>query len=94
MFLGAIGLGNGLFSSDRSAPPAGVSDFTCSGNETRLAECPSMRVLGERCETASAVCQGKQYCIGQTQNSDANWWYYITSHYANLVKMVTKEKLV
>ncbi len=59
LHVGAVGLGNGLFSSDSGVPPAGISDFMCTGSESRLADCPSVRVLGERCETASAVCQGK-----------------------------------
>lgn len=59
VYVGAIGLGNGLFSSGSDVPSPGASNFLCDGNESQLADCLFIEVLGERCETASVVCQGK-----------------------------------
>ena len=57
--IGAIGLRGSLFSNN-NPPIAGLSDIACTGKETRLGDCPSVRVSDNRCETVSAVCQGKQ----------------------------------
>jgi len=59
LFQGAVGLDDRLFSRDSNVPSAGKSGVACHGNETNLADCPATAAVSDRCETASAVCQGK-----------------------------------
>ena len=39
-------------------PPPGISNVACVGNESRIAECSSVMVNPDVCETSSVVCQG------------------------------------